>query len=485
MPVVGYPSKTEAFEHQANELLKHGGDAARGYFWEPGCGKTKPIIDETAAMYDGGEIDGLLVLAPNGVHRNWVSDEIPTHMNLAVEDRTRCHIWYSKNTKQHRDSFEATLKHKGLAVLVMSYHAILTERGKKAWQTFLRERKCAYVLDESHRVKNPGAKWSRRIIGTHTESVVRRVLSGTPVSNSPFDLFNQLKFLNPRIWDDLGVRTFAAFKQYFGVWETWQTGDGRQFPKCLAFRNLPLLQEKLLSVGSRITKDSVLDLPEKLYTKRYVELTPQQRRLYQQLKDDCAIELATGEVTANLAIVRLLRFQQVVCGYLPKSDDQVDELVSIEGGNPRLKLLAETLEDIPHQFIVWARFKQDLKLIKEHPSIGNKVVVVSGDVSGPERGEVLDRFKRGEVQGLVATPGSVGIGFTFTCAKTVIYYSNSFKLEERQQSEDRAHRIGQDSKVNYIDLVAEGTVDERIVNSLRMKVNVASQVTGDTLKDWI
>jgi SNF2 family DNA or RNA helicase len=196
------------------------------------------------------------------------------------------------------------------------------------------------------------------------------------------------------------------------------------------------------------------------------------------------LELEMGIITAPLAIVRLLRFQQIICGYLPKSDDD-NTLHDIPGGNPRLDLLAEICNDLPHKTIIWARFRRDIQLISQHKSIKNRCEIADGSVTGPARSEALDRFQKRDVQFLVANPAAIGIGVTLHAAQTVIYYNNSFKLSERLQSEDRAHRIGLLHPVHYIDLVAAGTVDIRIIESLQRKVNLAAQITGDTLRDWI
>jgi len=451
-------------------------------WWEQGTGKTKPVIDEAAELYEAGEIDGLMVVAPNGVHRNWASDELPVHMPERVLKKTRCHIWYSTDTKRHQESFLETLNHPGLAVLVMSYNAVWTNRGRDAWKAFLKKRRCVYVLDECQRIKNPSAKWSKRIIGSNVGAPYLRELSGTPIANNPFDAYNILKFLDPDVWKKYGITTFAAFKQYFGVWETWQTRDGRNYPKCIAYRNLNLLQREMARLGSRVTKDEVLDLPPKLYSKRYHEPTAEQRRIYRELQNECVAELESGDLTAMLAIVRLLRFQQLVCGYLPESDDN-PVLRDLPGGNPRITLLSEICEDLSHKAIIWARFQRDIDLICQ--ALGDSCVFVDGRVAGEARGAALDAFQKGDKQFLVANPAAIATGVTLHAARTVIYYSNSFSLELRLQSEDRAHRIGQLHPVQYIDIVCPGTVDEKIVDALRKKVDIASQITGDSLKDWI
>ena len=480
---MAYQFRTNPFAHQRAEFEEHGRDHARGLWWEQGTGKTKPVIDEAAELYEAGEIDGLMVVAPNGVHRNWASDELPVHMPERVLEKTRCHIWYSTDTKRHQESFTETLNHHGLAVLVMSYNAVWTNRGRDAWKAFLKKRRCVYVLDECQRIKNPSAKWSKRIIGSNVAAPYLRELSGTPIANSPFDAYNILKFLDKDVWKKYGITTFAAFKQYFGVWETWSTKDGRNYPKCIAYRNLNLLQKEMARLGSRVTKDEVLDLPPKLYSKRYYDLTGEQRRIYKELQDECVAELESGDLTAMLAIVRLLRCQQLVCGYLPRSDDD-RTLEDLPGGNPRIALLSEICEDIPHKAIIWARFQRDIDLICQ--ALGNSCVFVDGRVAGEARGAALDAFQKGDKQFLTANPAAIATGVTLHAARTVIYYSNSFSYELRSQSEDRAHRIGQEHPVNYIDLIANDVpIDIRIVEALRNKLDVASMITGDTLKDWI
>jgi len=482
-----YKYKTKPFDHQHEEFTRHGQDFARGLFWEQGCGKTKPVIDSTAYLYGEKEIDGLMVIAPNGVHRNWVSDEIVAHMPDHVAERMQSHIWYSTGTKKHMRSFEYALKHRGLACLVMAYNAVWTNRGRDAWKAFLKQRRCMYVLDESQRVKNPNAKWSKRILGSATVGApYRRVLSGTPVTNSPFDIYNQLRFLKPDVWHPYGIRDFSAFKQFFGIWEQrhLRGSEERTFPHCVAYKNLEILNQLTHELGSRVTKDEVLDLPPKVFSKRYYDLTPAQTRAYKELKDDFVCELESGDITAMLAIVRLLRFQQICCGYLPTSDDD-RTLRDLPGGNPRLDLLVDTVSDLSHQAIIWARFSRDIDLISQHKDLKNKCVVVDGRVTGPRRGEALDAFKRGDKQFLIASPAAIGTGVTLVAARTVIYYSNYFDLELRLQSEDRAHRIGQEHPVNYIDLCCAGTVDMQIIESLRKKVDIASSITGDTLKEWI
>jgi SNF2 family DNA or RNA helicase len=233
----------------------------------------------------------------------------------------------------------------------------------------------------------------------------------------------------------------------------------------------------------RVTKDEVLDLPPKLYQKRYVELTMKQKRHYNDLKTDYVTLVASGEeISAEMAVTRMLRLQQIVCGYLP-FEDGCPEVEDIPGGNPRLSALVEMCDDLAHQAIIWARFRADIDRIMSR--LEGRGVRVDGSVVGRDRQDAIEAFKEGTYQFLVANPAAAGTGYTLTEAKTVFYYSNSFKLVDRLQSEDRAHRIGQENAVEYVDFVAAGTIDQYIVKALREKLDVASYINGDILRDWI
>lgn len=489
-----YAYKTKPFEHQAKELQAHVMDESRGLLLDMGLGKSKIIIDTASILFQTGEIDGLLIIAPNGVHTNWVSDEIPKHMPDHITEHTSTHVYHSKKakTKAAQASLNATLEHTGLSVLVMSYDAMMTEKGCAAAKSFLLKKKCLYVLDESQRIKTPGAKRTKRILASAKYAPYRRILSGTPVPNTPFDAYTQICFLNPVAWRSLGIRNFSAFKSYFGIWQNIQMGDGRGFNKCISYKNLSKLTEVLNAHCLRLLTEDVLDLPDKVYTRRYFELTPKQYKMYRTMKEDFILWLeSTEEVSAPLAIVRMLRLQQIACGYLPPDDDATD-LRLIEDRNPRLACLKEICEDLPekanddtiHKSIIWARYTKDIDLICE--MLGETCVRYDGQVSIEDRETNLKKFREDdEVKFFVAKTQVAGEGLTLTEAKTVIYYSNHFNLGQRLQSEKRAHRIGQDQTVTYIDIIAESTIDAKIVDALIEKFEVSSIVTGDRIREWI
>ena len=483
--------KTVPYAHQLDEFELSRDAEHRGLFWEMGCGKTKPVIDSIAHLYEAGEITGVIVLAPNGVHRNWVVDELPAHLPDSVAEKTRVVHWMTSKAKNKsaKDEAAAALRHEGLLIVCMSYNGIMTEPGAKYIRKVIDDRQCMGVLDESPYIKTPGAKRTKRVLALGRHLPFRRILTGTVVDDKPFDVYAQIKFLDPDAWKSIGCDDFAAFKATFGVFQQRELKNGRSFPELVNFRNLPMLNEVVARYGSRLLKEDVLDLPPKLYSKRYFEMTPAQWKAYRELRDDMLTWIDGQPITAAMAITMRLRLQQVTSGYLPTEDpdDEEQKLVPLGDKNPRIDLLLDVLDEADgQQLIVWAKYRYDIDHILERlKDAGVTAVRYDGQCSETEAGAAVDAFKAGEARVFVGNPAKGAEGITLTCAKTVVYFNNSYKLSKRLQSEDRAHRIGQEHPVQIIDLCAEDTVDLQIVDALRNKYEMAATVQGDELRDWI
>jgi SNF2 family DNA or RNA helicase len=477
--------KTQPFAHQLRIWSETKDRDYHGLFMEMGTGKTWVAINTAAWKYLNQGCEGLLVIAPNGVHQNWIHEEIPKHWPDAVAWHGVAYYSSKARSKKQQKAVEEVLETDYMAVLSMSYDALNTEAGRATAERFLKERaNCMMVCDESARIKTPSAKRTQAIVSMRGNSGLaslakfRWALTGTPVANGPFDVFSQIKFLNHQFWSQYGLSPFSVFKRVFGIFES------RPFAKwgvCVGYQNLDRLHGLVDQVSTRLTKEDCLDLPPKLYQKMFFDLPPGTQETYDALKNDYMVELEGGaEITAPLAIVRLTRLQQITCGFI--AIDGEDEVQPLEK-NPRLELLKEICEDVDSA-IIWARYTKDIDNIVA--ALGSeKCAVIDGRVSDHSRKEQIDRFQGGLVPFFVGNPAAISEGVTLHRTSTVIYYSNSFKLAERLQSEDRAHRIGQTRNVTIIDLVARGTVDERIVAALRDKQNVASAVTGDNLREWI
>lgn len=478
-----YQYKSTPYAHQGERFEATWDTPAYGLLWEQGCGKTKPTIDTAARLYEAGEIDALVVVAPNGVHRNWISDELPAHLPERVsKDAFAIYLQTDKlSTKWHSKELADLLKWRGLAIITVSYDGFTTKKGKDYLGKFMRARRCIMVADESHYMKNPTAIRTKILMAASKFASYRRILTGTPVAQGPFDVYEQVRFLDDTFWARKGFKDFYCFKTYFGHFVKKPFGPGgRMIDMLQGYRNLEELHDMLQDITHRLTKEDALDLPPKVYSKRYYDMTDEQVKAYGDLKEQLFTELHTGDlVEAPLAIVKLLRFQQVICGYAGTTDGQLVKLQR----NPRLELLKEVVDQTPKAGIIWARFTEDVNQIME--MLGDTAVRYDGQTSADERAIAKARFQRGEVKWFVGNQAAGATGLTLTQAKTVIYYSNSFRLVDRLQSEDRAHRIGQDEAVNYIDIVCSDSVDERIVGALRSKLDIASTITGDDLKEWI
>jgi hypothetical protein len=480
--------KTEPFAHQLAEVDEHWSTPHRCLWWEQGTGKTKAIIDTAAALYREGKIDAIFIIAPGGVHDNWILDEIPDHMPDEIPIMTHAFQTKSMRTKRFQTYAPSLLEFEGLAVLAMTFDSIMTQKkkgvkkfkylGAEYAKAFLTGRKCLFVVDEGSYIKTPGAQVTKRLLSAAKYADYRRLLNGTPVIDSPMHAYSQVKWANPEIWEGIGIHAFQHYKVMFGLWQQQQLGNGRSFPQLLRYCNLKLLKEKMDEVGTRIRKDDVLDIPPKVYQRVYYDLSPTQRKVYTTLERTMEVDLGDDDMlTVDIAIVRDLRLQQITSGFAPTDDGGVDNLVTICAQAPRLKALEGVIERTDGSAIIWAKFKEEKKNIAALlEKMGHSYVVYSSK----NRVQAKEDFQSGKARFFIANQSSgAARGITLTKASTVVYYSNTFSLDDRAQSEDRAHRSGQTKSVNYVDIIAKDTVDLKIVETLLKKQETSNEITGD------
>ena len=451
---------------------------------EMGTGKSKVCIDNAGILYERELIDTFIVIAPKGVYRNWATIEIPAHMpERIIRDVI---IWKSSPTKELKTKLELLLqpnKTKGLRILIMNIEALSTPKGTRYLDKVLDEGTCLLTVDESTSIKNPKARRSKTVIKLGKKAKYKRILTGFPVTQSPLDLWAQCNFLHPQLLGKDVGSNFFQFQYRYAIMKKRSVGS-HSFNLVVGYRNLEKLSEIIKKFSSRVMKADCLDLPPKLYTQRHVQLTPDQQRLYTEIKEYALAHLGDeGFMTAPNVMTQLLRLQQVLSGH-----SKTDEGKLVEIKDNRLTELMACLEDASGKVIIWSRFRYDIQriektLIKEYGPLST--VTYYGDTSDEERSEAIERFQNGDAQFFVGNPQTGGYGITLTAAETVIYFANSFDLAVRMQSEDRCHRIGQDKHVTYIDLIAEKTIDEKIVKSLRSKMDIASVVMGEELRQWL
>ena len=476
---MNYKFKLKPYKHQLTALEKSWNKETYGYFMEMGTGKTKVLIDNMAMLYDQGKINGALIIAPKGVVKTWHEQELPTHLPNHIENVTT--LWQPNITKKQETKLNNLFDlGTDLHIFIMNVEALSTSKGVKFAEKFLRSHRTLMALDESTTIKNPSAKRTKNVLALAPMAKYRRILTGSPVTKNPLDLYTQCEFLDPWL---LNFNSWYAFRNRYAIMKTIHV-RGRSIQTVHKFQNLGELSDRLKGFSYRVLKEDCLDLPEKIYMKRHVALTKEQENLYEQMRKT-AIANLNGKVTSTVTVLtQLMRLQQITCGHFVADDGTVQTIK-----NNRLDELIDVLEETENKAIIWAYWQRDVQDIKDaiEKKYGPRSVVdYYGLTPQDERQDNIRRFQNdNECRFLIGTPSTGGYGITLTEANTVIYYSNGYDLEKRLQSEDRAHRIGQKKNVTYIDLIAEDTVDEKIVKSLRKKINIASEVMGEELRDWI
>lgn len=482
LPVINY--KLPPFKHQA-DALEEGWDRTNfAYFMEMGTGKSKVLIDNAAALYLAGKIDAVILFAPKGVYMNWIDKELPTHWPEDIPMMSS--FWSSAKADKMEAEYKALGSFKGLRWLCVNVEAVAYDRGYEfaGKFMFLHKNRILAAVDESTTIKNLSAKRTKKIIKLGTLASHRRILTGDPVPRAPTDLFSQCMFMSVRL---LGYSSFYSFRNTYCTLKEMKLAGGRSFLTVTGYQRLEELKDSLKSFSFRVTKDECLDLPPKVYQSWDVELTKEQLKIYKSVKEDAVALLndAGSMVTAPLAITQLLRLHQITCGHV-KTDDGVE----IDIPNNRLATLMEVLDGATGKVIIWATYRPDIKRIISAlaEEYGKEALVhYYGDTSDDDRRLAINTFQNNpSTRFFVGNPSTGRYGITLTSSATVVYYSNSYDLEFRTQSEDRAHRIGQTAlRVNYIDLVARGTVDEKIIKALRSKKQVSALINGDQWKEWI
>jgi len=476
---MNYKFKTKPYKHQMTALEKSWNRETYAYFMEMGTGKTKVLIDNLAMLYDKGKVNGALIIAPKGVVGTWYNNELPTHLPNHVAHVTT--LWQSHITKTQREKLESLFEvEESLHILIMNVEAFSTTKGMEFANKFLSCHETLMAIDESTTIKTPTAKRTKNILKLAESAKYRRIMTGSPVTKNPLDLYTQCDFLSPWLLD---FTSYYAFRNRYAEMKTLHM-HGRQIQVVNGFKNLGELSDKLKSFSYRVLKEDCLDLPDKIFIKREIQLSPDQRKLYEQMKKEAIAVLKGKQSTTVNTLTQLMRLQQITCGHFTADDGATQPIA-----NNRITELMDVLEETEGKAIIWAHYQYDITAIIQAvvKKYGEKSIVdYYGLTPQEERQPNIKRFQDDpECRFIVGTPSTGGYGITLTAANTVIYYSNGYDLEKRLQSEDRAHRIGQKKSVTYVDIMADDTVDEKIVKALRKKINIASEVLGEELRSWI
>ena len=467
-----YIYKTVPYEHQRKALIKGAKELNFAYFMEMGTGKTKVAVDNVAYLYQEKEINVAIVIAPNSVYKNWIN-EIKVHS--PIEDYT-LFVW--------KDDKEVNYQADKLNYILMNVEALSHKKGFDFLSKLVTNvgKHTMIIVDESTTIKTPTAQRSKNICKLSSLIKYKRILTGSPVTKSPLDLYQQCAFLSK---DLLGYPSFVAFRARYAVMKQINMGPNRVILIPQYYTNLDELEAKIKKFSYRVRKIDCLELPEKVYQQRYVQFNEIQKKAYESLKKNARAIIEDKEVSFANKLTEILKLHQVCNGYI-KTDDQ--EIVPFEN-DPKLDELLSIIEESDGKFIIWANYIHNIKTIFKTLTklYGEEsIVAIYGEITTENRKKAVEDFQGNEkVRFFVGNPSTGGYGLTLTEASYVVYYSNNYNLEIREQSEDRAHRIGQTKNVTYIDLIIDKTIDSHIISALKSKIKISAETMGEEIKKWL
>jgi len=350
-----YKFKTKPYKHQLKALEMSWNRETFAYFMEMGTGKTKVLIDNMTMLYDKGKIDGALIIAPKGVIGTWHNQELPAHLPNHIENVTV--LWQANITKGQSKKLGRLFKTgEELQILIMNVEAFSTQKGREFAAKFLSCHNTLMAIDESTTIKNPDAKRTKNICALSKHAKYRRILTGSPVTKSPLDLYKQCDFLEPEL---LGHTSYYTFRTRYAIMKTAHI-TGRSIQLVAGFKHLDELSEKLKPFSYRVLKEDCLDLPDKIYMKRVISLTDEQQKVYKQMKEEALATLNKKTATTVNALTQLMRLQQITCGHFVADDGTTQEVK-----NNRLSELMDILEEVEGKAIIWALWQKVVQIIKK------------------------------------------------------------------------------------------------------------------------
>lgn len=463
------------WEHQRAILNR---SATREYFallMDMRTGKTPVIIHNAAYLKSRGEIDGLLVMAPNYLKSEW-AEQFITHAPDWLEYDV--HIWTP--TVKAEKEIRALRGDGRLHVLVMNEEAFSTKRGEEVASAFLYHHKAMFAIDEATSIANPKAKRTRAVLKMRPLAPYRRILTGTPITKGPLDLFSPFYFLDPSI---LGFKTHHGMKLRHCVL------GGFKGKEIMGYVKMDELDKKIAPHSARVLRGDVRDMPPKLYKQIPLDMTPEQGKIYQQMRDWMVAEWEGKRLEAAVVLSQLLRLQQITGGFIPAEGE--DTAGPIPGVNPKIEAIMQIVAQTDEKVIIFSRFRPEIAAITKRlrEKYGDdSVAEYHGGVGNDDKTRFKHAFKDDpNVRFFVANQRSARMGLDLSVASLVVYMTNSQDLLDRLQTEDRTETIVRDKgSTTYIDLVMKGTFDEKIMESLAAKVSLSNLITKDTrLESWL
>lgn len=501
-----YEFKTKPYDFQREAFDYSKELEAFGLFFEQGCGKTKVAVDTIAYLMQSGEVENAIVVAPDGVHQNWgrsygeMKCQWETHCPDHVFNDTEVFIFNSvgSSTKKWEKEANRFCRSEKKKLLCISYNGLQTKRGRKLADFINNQTLSIVILDEAHKIKNFDTKRTKSCIEFGNNANYRRILTGTLISQSLFDAYAPIMFLDPTYWEMYGLGKYWSFKNYFGVFKTlrdpnktqvrrvkvngqWQTRrQPLEFKKLISYRNEEELQSHIHRFGMRVKKEDVLsELPPMTYKLIPVPLSSEQRKFYDNMENEFFVELQNGEIVdAQMGMTKLQKLHQICQGWMY---DEEKNVIEIGKTTPRFEVLMDLCESTDQNVIIWTPFVPDIKrIVRGLEERGKRVVSYYGDTDKKiQRVVNREAYQSGDAQFFVANPAVAGEGIDLTNSGIMIYYANSYSVLQREQSGDRVARPGLKNPWTKIDIVSIDTFEDKILQSLEEKQNVASYLMKD------
>lgn len=487
--------RTEPYSHQLREFELHCEDPGRALLWVPRTGKTKAVVDMACHLYKEGRIDAVVVLAPNGVHENWIRRELPKHhwdtvpheslswRTSAVGEMGITRVPASERTAWHEtkrvwvDGFNNMLKSGELAWFAFNTESMIRDDVRKLLNRVAKWRKFLLVCDESDDFRKPGSKRTKMARAFARRAEYCRILTGTVITNSPLAAWSQYELLEPGA---LGFDRYKDFKQHHAVYETCTTRAGRMYPRLTGYINKDELTKSMAPWSSVVLREDCEDLPDVVQRIRSITPSDEQLKLYRELHSEFLLNVGGKEVSIGENTGRLNKLQQVMSGFLI---DEYGEIHNVPGVNPRLEALSDEVYMAPCKVIVWCHFTEDIRRVASRlRADGHRVVEYHGKINDDAKQAALREFQNDpDVKGLIGQPGAGGRGLDMSAAGEIHNYSHTFDAIYREQSKERATAIGGEN-IGLVDYMTPG-VDHYVRDSVDGKVSVADAVAGHGLRE--
>lgn len=485
--------KTEPRLHQLRECEEHGDAEARAMLWTMRTGKSKAAIDRAFYLFERGLIDAVLIIAPNGVHANWVERELALHAWDSVSWSAL--TWRSKvasakggnrlspvktvdwmiEREQWYTSLKNGLKNRELFFLSIATETMTRKDVRQAVARLLRRRRVFLIVDECDDFGTPGSTRTKMARSLRARCPYRVIMSGTSLDANPLAAFSQFEILEKAA---LGFERYDDFKAHFAEYETVTTRGGHKFPKLVRFKNLDELRERIAAWSSVVLRDDVA-MSELIEESIHIDPTPEQLLAYETLRESFILDLEEGAVSVGERAPRFQKMQQVFSGFV---NDEYKSRKLLNGANPRLDTTAHQCFIAPGKFIVWCEFQADIDLLTERlRKDGMNVVQYHGRITDKEKSANLRAFTNDEgIDGLLGQWQAGGRGLDMSVASTIVNHSHTFKARLRKQARERASKVG-GGPVRVIDIIAPGP-DRYILKTTNSRIDVADSVAGRGLK---